>query len=522
MEKAISEIKRKIDIISFIGGLIPIKKAGRNYKANCPFHHEKTPSFVISPDRQIWHCFGACQDGGDVIKFVMRWENITFIEAVHDLAEKNGITIEMSGFEDQAWKKKERLLEINRLASEFFSYIFHKTPFGKKARTYVSERGIDEKITKIFHLGYAPSSWDSLLQFLKRKKFSDREILDAGLAVAGQSGRIYDRFRGRIMFPIGDSRGQVIGFSGRMLDGSSEAKYINTPETPLYHKRETLYGLHLAKNAAKDEENMYLVEGEFDVISPHKLGVTNVVAIKGSAVTKEQLMLLKRYTKRITLMLDSDPAGMEAAKRGIEEAENQEFEIGIVMFNFAKDPDEAIQKDAIQFKKTIQKHIPLYDFIIDYAFKKNPQDDSYAKKRIPDEVVGYLEKIRNPIVSSHYTKKLAVLLDVSEASIESLIRKNRFSRKKMKFVSSSKKHHPDEMREILLQRYLLSYIFQHENPKKMADSVFQILSIDDFSIPSYKKLCEHFLDFVRKQPDVFSTERFLQILPQELRSVFDE
>ncbi len=286
MEDVIAEIKKKIDIISFIGSFISVKKSGRNYKALCPFHQEKTPSFVISPDRQIWHCFGACQDGGDIIRFLMKWENITFIEALRELAEKAGVKLAKVNLEDKTWKKKERLLSINFLASEFFEYILQKTSIGEKAQSYLKKRKLDPRISKKFQLGYAPASWDSLLNFLKKKKFSEYEIVESGLMVKSERGRIYDRFRGRLIFPIKDARENVIGFSGRTLDENvKEAKYINTPETPLYHKRETLFGINVAKEAIKNEKNVMIVEGEFDVISPFQQGIENIVAIKGSALT---------------------------------------------------------------------------------------------------------------------------------------------------------------------------------------------------------------------------------------------
>ncbi len=521
MESAIDEIKKKIDIVSYIGSFIAIKRAGRNYKALCPFHQEKTPSFVISSDRQIWHCFGACQEGGDIIKFLMKWENITFIEALRDLADRAGVRLKRIDLEDKIWKRKERLMNINILASEYYDYILHKTKFGEKALGYLKNRGIDLKIIKKFQLGYAPSSWESLFNFLKRKKYLEQELFDTGLFVRGNRGTLYDRFRARIIFPIKDPRGNTIGFSGRLLDNKiKEAKYVNTPETPLYHKRETLFGINLAKEAIKKENNIFLVEGEFDVISPFQAGIENIVAIKGSAVTKEQLMFLKRYTNRITMSLDSDLAGEEAMKRGIEEAENLEFDINIVTFDFAKDPDEAVRTDLVKFKKTLKKPIPFYDFIIDLTLKNNPGKDAFSKKRIADDVIVFIEKIQNPIVQSHYIKKLAAIVDVSESSVERLIKQYRFKKRQPK-IFQSKKQVTEEVREIMIQKYLLSILFQNENPYSLAEKIFKIFDLDDFSVPSYKKICQSFLAFKEKNKK-FNLEEFVRILSPELQSVFDE
>lgn len=522
MESPIEEIKKRLDIVAYINSFIPLKKSGRNYKALCPFHQEKTPSFVISPDRQIWHCFGACQEGGDVIRFLMKWENLTFIEALRELAEKVGVRLTKINFEDKLWKKKERIISANLLAAEFFEYILEKTRFGQKARDYLKYRGLATKIVKKFQLGYAPVSWDSLLKFFKNKKYTEIEIIESGLVVKNEKGSLYDRFRGRLIFPIKDSRSNVIGFSGRMLDETvKEAKYINTPETLLYHKRETLFGINLAKDAVKKEQNIFLVEGEFDVISPFQHGVENIVAIKGSAVTREQLMFLKRYTNRITLALDSDSAGEEAMRRGIEEAEDLEFDVGIVNFDYAKDPDEAVRADPVKFKKSIKNAIPFYDFIINLSQKKNPDDDPYSKKRIAEEAGVFVEKIKNPIVQSHYVKKLASILDVSEASIVALLR----SLKRKKFqrltVSSQKKTAAEMVREIIIQKYLLSIIFQNDNPFKLANEVFQIFNVDDFSVPAYQKICQFFFQ-LQDEKKHFQLRAFVDTLPSELRPVFDE
>lgn len=525
MREDAEEIKKKIDLVEFIGSFISLKKSGRGYKALCPFHQEKTPSFVVSPDRQIWHCFGACQQGGDIFSFLMKWENITFFEALQDLAKKAGVKLKKSSFEDKTWKKRERLIGLNTLATEYFIYILHKTKFGNNALDYLKQRVVNEKIIKTFQIGYAPNSWDSLLNFLLKKKYDQQEIFDSGLVIRSEKGSLYDRFRGRIIFPIKDTRGNIVGFSGRTLEKNTrEAKYINTPETFLYHKRESLYGIHLAKEAIKKENNVILVEGEFDVISPYQYGIEHLVGIKGSALTKEQLMFLKRYTSKITLALDSDAAGIEAMKKGIEEAENLEFEIGIINFDFAKDPDEAVRTDINKFKKIIQKPMPFYDFIFAIAQKKYPDNDSFSKKKLAEEVGIYLEKIKNPIVQSHYIKKLALLLDVSESSVEILLRTIRRKNKQKFFYQNEKKQVNETIRELLIEKYILSLLFQNENPFKAAEEIFKILNTADFTLPAHQKICTTFFELKEKQPKEikFQANAFVKHLPPELQSVFDE
>ncbi|MEX1052588.1 MAG: DNA primase, partial [Patescibacteria group bacterium] len=393
MNDTVSEVKKRIDIVDFIGSFISLKRSGRNFKAICPFHQEKTPSFVVSPERQIWHCFGSCSEGGDIIKFLMKWENLTFYEALKELADKAGIKIKSTPFEDRVWKKKERIIKLNTLTADYFSYVLQDSKYGNKAVDYLKSRNINLKIAKKFNLGYAPNSWDSLYNFLSKKKFEKEELFEAGLIVSGKSQSYYDRFRGRIIFPISDARGNIIAFSGRLLDDEAkEAKYINSPETPVYHKRESLYGINLAKDKIRKENNVYIVEGEFDVISMYQKGFENSVAIKGSAFTRDQLMYLKRYTNTLTLALDADASGEEAMKRALEDAENLEFEVKIAIIDFAKDPDEAIKKDFEAFKKALKNSISIYDFIISYAQKRHPDTDAFSKKKIADIVIPFIEK----------------------------------------------------------------------------------------------------------------------------------
>ncbi|PIV09550.1 DNA primase [Candidatus Roizmanbacteria bacterium CG_4_10_14_0_8_um_filter_36_36] len=522
MENPVEEIKRKIDIVDFIGSHITLKKSGRNFKAVCPFHQEKTPSFVVSPERQIWHCFGACGEGGDIIKFLMKWENITFYEALKDLAQKLRIRLKKVGFEDKVWKKKERLIEINNLTTQYYQYILNKTRYGTKGKDYLSNREINPKIIDKFRLGYAPLSWKSLFSFLRRKHYEPEEVSETGLIIKGNKD-YYDRFRGRLIFPITNPRGEIIGFSGRVIESKkNEAKYINTPETLLYHKRETLFGIDLAKEMIKKEGNVFLVEGEFDMISPFQQGIENVVAIKGSAVTKEQLMLLKRYVNRINLFLDADPAGEEAIKRSVEEIESLDIEASVVLFDYAKDPDEAVRSDLVKFKKIIKSPIPIYDFLLNFFQKKYSISKPFGKKKIGDEMVIYLEKIKNPIVQSHYIKQLANLLSVSDSIIEGLIRKLKYKtkRKMSSFVTTKSSH--EQNRDLILQKYLLSFIFQSNDPYQTEESVSRIVNLEDFSFPAYQKVYQSFLEYKKNHPGQFNLQKFAKVLAQEQLSVFDE
>lgn len=524
MENSVEEIKKRLDIVDFIGSFITLKKAGKNFKALCPFHKEKTPSFIVSPERQIWHCFGACNDGGDIFKFLMKWENITFVEALKELAKKTGVVLKKINFEDKIWKKKERFFQMNFLAAEFFSFLLNKEKYGEKALNYLKKRNIKEETVKLFNLGYAPNSWNSLKLFLNKKGFQDDEIFENGLIVKGEKNHFYDRFRGRLIFPIKDSRGNILGFSGRILDEEKkEAKYINTPETPIYHKRESLFGINLSKEAIKEKNNVYVVEGEFDMIVPYQFGFKNFVAIKGTALTNEQLLLLKRYTERITLTLDADAAGLESTKRGIEEAERLEFDIRVVRITGGKDPDEAVRKDIFLFKKDLKNSMPIYDFLIEEAKKKYPEETPFSKKKIADEVLPFIERINNPIVKSYYIKKIAQFLGVDEKSVEELILRIK-KNKKQKTVSFSKNQFlKTKERELFLEKYLLSYLFQNDDPFYLSKTIFKILSVEDFSFLSFQKILKVFLDYQNKnQEKKFILNEFVKELPLELKKVFDE
>jgi len=522
MDNPVEEIKKKLDIVEYISSFITLKKAGRNFKAICPFHSEKTPSFVISPERQIWHCFGACGEGGDVIKFLMKWENITFVEALKELAKKTGVVLKKDSFEDKVWKKKERFFNMNLLAAEFFAYLLNKEKYGDKAMSYLKSRDIKMSIIKKFQLGYAPQSWDSLRLFLKKKNYTDEEMFENGLLVKGEKSGFYDRFRGRLMFPIKDGREFIIGFSGRNLDDKDkQAKYINTPETPIYHKREMLFGINLAKESIKKEKNVYIVEGEFDMITPYQFGFTNFVAIKGTALTNEQLLLLKRYTDKITLTLDADAAGLESTKRGIEEAERLDLEVRIARLTVGKDPDEAIRKDINTFKKDIGKTIPIYDFLIESAKNKYSEDSSFSKKKIADEVLPFIERITNPIVKSHYVKKMSDVLNVSEESIEAMLTVIKKKNKHQADFKPKSRVVSKEDRQLLIEKYLLSYIFQEENPFSVSKKIFDTIGSKDFMLPAHQKIIEIFLAD-KKEEKNFNLDKFVSKLAPELRQVFDE
>jgi len=518
-------IKSKIDIVDFISDYVSLKKMGRTFKSNCPFHSEKTPSFIVSPERGSWHCFGACSEGGDVISFLQKWENIEFLEALKILAKKVGVTLSNYA-PSQASILKEKLYEINHLASEFYHYLLTSHKLGDKAKEYLKSREIKEQTIKTFTLGYAPDSWDSLLKFLTKKGYSQTDILTAGLSVKSAAGNFYDRFRGRLMFTLRDHRGNNVGFSGRKLPGHDtdkdlpagrqEAKYVNTSETPVYIKGNVLYGMDVTRESIKKEKEVVVVEGEFDMLASFQSGVTNVVAIKGSALTEGQVLLLKRYSENVILALDSDFAGNEAARRGIEIAEVAGLSVRVAKLAAGKDPAECIEKGAHLWKKSIENAVPIYDFIIDSALTKYNKSDVLDKKRIGSEIVPILSKLTNPIVQSHYIKYLAKQLDVAEESIENMIAQ---FQKKGTMIKSETIIPTHAIREELLEEHLLTLIVQSEDVKESLSQVLSIVTPHDFKMQPVKKIIEQ-IDLYLKKHDKFDAKKF-RLDSTELTPTFD-
>ena len=315
----IDDVKERLDIIEVISSYVSLKKAGRNFKGLCPFHSEKTPSFVVFPDTQSWHCFGACGTGGDVFAFVARQENVEFSEALEILARRAGVELKPQTPVQQTEADLERRLqEINKLAAAYYHNQLAAAPAGEMARRYLAKRGLSQETIDRFQLGFAPDSWHAVGAYLTGKVVPTADLLQSGLVIAREDGGgHYDRFRNRIMIPIRDQSGHVIGFGGRVLD-DSQPKYLNTPETPIFHKGHVLFGIDLAKAAIRAEDKAIIVEGYMDVIQAHQHGACNVVAAMGTALTETQVKTLRKYARAIVLALDPDTAGGHATLRGLD------------------------------------------------------------------------------------------------------------------------------------------------------------------------------------------------------------
>lgn len=420
----IEEIKSKVDIVSFVSEYLQLTRAGRNFKANCPFHSEKTPSFVVSPELGIWRCFGACGEGGDIFKFLMKMETMEFPEAIRFLAQKAGVKIQRDKFYKS--DEREKIYEINNAASQFYHYLLTSHPIGSAALSFLkNQRGMASETINRFGLGFAPSSSGSLVKFLVEKKgYKKEDLVKAGLVIESRErGKIdfVERFRERVIFPLRDLRGNVLGFSGRVLPRGERggiSKYVNTPETLVYHKRSHLFGLDVTRDEIKKAGRAIVVEGEFDLLTPWQAGIRNIVAIKGSSVTEEQAKLLSRFINEIVLVLDSDLAGQHATKMGVGVCEKEGLQVLVSDLGGFKDPDEAVRTNKEKFVKSINQAPSAYDYFLEHAFSIFDARTSDGVRAISRELVPILSRIPDEILRAYYTKVLAQKLGIAQEAVE--------------------------------------------------------------------------------------------------------
>lgn len=472
----VDQIKDQLDITEIISGYVSIKKAGRNYKALCPFHNEKTPSFVISPERQIWHCFG-CGKGGDIFGFVKEIEGVEFKEALRILADKAGI--ELKREDPRLINERTKITEINEKAADFFHY-FLSQDLGKKAFDYLKKRKVNDKTIKQFKIGYAPDNFNALLNFLTKKGYSQEEIVKAGLASKNEQGKIYDKFRGRLMFPIRNLEGNTVAFGGRILKEDNKApKYLNSPQTPIYDKSRIVYNLEQAKTEARKKDQLILVEGYMDVLAVWQNGDQNVAATSGTALTPIQLSIIKRYTPNILLSFDSDLAGGEATKRGIETAIEKGLNVKIINLGKFKDPDEMIQEESKQWQKAIKKAVPIMDFYFENAFKEVKKITPQTQKQVSNEILPLIAKLKSPIDQDHYLKKLSNKLNLEpkilHAEMQNFLREQAKSGSIQGSLGTAPKLNKNRV-QITLEEYLIAVSLL--NPKLQPTILKEIKTTD--------------------------------------------
>ena len=419
------EIKNRLNITDVVGSYVKLTKTGINYRGICPFHSEKGPSFFVSPNRQMFKCFG-CGAGGDIFEFIKKIEGVEFGDALRILADKAGVVLKRINPELRT--ERQRLYEICDLATSFFEKQLHGSEWGRKAKEYLLKRGISEDSIKKWRLGYSPDTWQGLSDFLVSRGYNREEIVKAGLAVTSEKGNNpYDRFRGRIIFPIFDLNSQVVGFGARIFkeaDKKETAKYINTPQTLLYDKSNVLYGMNYAKVAVRKNNQCVLTEGYTDAIMAHQAGFENTVAVSGTALTSRHLTILKRYTENLLLSFDMDVAGDTATKKGINLAESQGFNIKVINSYAEKDPADIILEDPKIWENAVKEARTIMDYYFDSAFSAFGGSASGGvgisaenKKKISKIILPAIKRIQNKIEQSHWIQKLSGMLGVGENAI---------------------------------------------------------------------------------------------------------
>ncbi|HRN85790.1 MAG TPA: DNA primase [Candidatus Dojkabacteria bacterium] len=466
----IEEIKERLDIVSVVQEYVPsLKKSGRNYFGLCPFHQEKSPSFSVNSELGMFKCFG-CGEGGDAIKFLEKIEGLDFSHALENAAKRVGITLVKNTNPKLAKEraKKQKILEANTLTAQYFNYLLTKHKNGEIAREYAKKRKLTAHSIETYKLGFAPVGFENLKNFLLKRGFELRDLVDWGLLVE-KNNRIYDKFRNRLMFPIMDHQGEIVGFSGRAIDKDEKGpKYLNSPETPVYNKSKLLYGLYQAKETVRKEDFAIIVEGNIDIISSYQAGVKNIVAPLGTALTEDQLKLLKRYCTKIYLSFDTDSAGQRALLRSLELAEKVGLQTLAIDIGEYQDVDEMITSGG-DWQKIVSKAKPVIDFLIKTLSKNYNLEDSRQKSEFVKQILTYVTKIENDIEISDYIEKLSKKSNVDRDTLLEQLKK----------LPAGQNFNIQENKPTLIKRvfkldeetYLLALLVQHVQWKDLAKAL---------------------------------------------------
>ncbi len=493
-DRLLDDVKSRLDIVEAIADYVELKKSGQNYKANCPFHSEKTPSFMVSPGKQIFHCFG-CGAGGDILGFVMKYENLSFLEALKLLAKKAGIKLSDYRFETDSSEKKEKLQSILKEALAFFAENLKRS---KAALAYLGKRGINEEMTTEFSLGYAEKDWKALLEHLKSKKFEDSIIAQAGLIFSGEKG-LYDIFRNRIIFPIFNIHGDPVAFGGRAMDDSMP-KYLNSPETMLFKKGEILYALNLAKDEIRKKDYAMVAEGYLDVIMCHQHGFKNVVAPLGTALTQGHLQKLGRFTKKAVLVFDGDSAGISAAKRSIALLYEQGFKSKVLLLPEGEDPDSFLRKNSSSaFQGRLSKAQTLVDFIL--GLKGDKADNVRT-------AIGIISNAKDLIVREELFKELAEKSGVRESILRG---ESKGFARLQRVTGTGTPHRPENLpynEEVLLLSAVVSF------PDR-APYIFASLDMESLHTPLVKKVFQE----IQPLADKMDMNKMLSVLAEEEKAL---
>jgi len=436
----VDEIKARLDIVDIVSETVNLRHSGKNYTGFCPFHtNTKTPAFAVFPDSQSWRCFGQCNEGGDIFNFVMKREGWDFPETLRYLAERAGVTLqEFTPEQQEQAEENDHLREVLSMAVTFFQHQLRNTAAGKAALDYLYTRKLTDETINTFALGYAPDSWDALINYMTSRQVSSEDLINAGLVSEREGGGIYDRFRHRLIIPIRDHQGRMAGFGGRVLREDDVPKYLNSPKTPIFDKGRLLYGLDMARREIRSLDQVVIVEGYLDVIGPYQAGFKNCVSPMGTALTEDQFRLIKRYSRKIVMALDPDAAGQQATLRGLEMArqtlgrEGELFfdsrglmgmegrlkaDIRVTTLPEGRDPDEIALEDPEEWAQVIKKANPVVIHVMETLAQREDFDDPKAKEEIAAQVLPLIEDVRGSVEREAYRQRLARLLKVDERAL---------------------------------------------------------------------------------------------------------
>jgi len=544
----VDEVKDRLDVVEVIQSYVPLKKAGRNYKGLCPFHTEKTPSFVVFPETGTWHCFGACGTGGDVFTFVMKQENLDFGEALQVLARRAGVELEPRSPQLQEVDKRLDLLrEINQAAATYFHHLLLNSDEAERARTYLGDRGLEQESIDRFQVGYALDRWDGLLRYLTSKGYALADVHEVGLVIEREGGgSYYDRFRGRIIFPIRDHRGRAIGFGGRVL-GDGGPKYLNSPQSPLFDKSSVLFGLDQAKVGIRTTGVAVIVEGYMDVIMAHQHGINNVVAQMGTALTEAQLKLLKRHTQHFVLALDSDLAGDQATLRGLEMArqvmdremvpvptprglirfeERLAADIRIVSLPEDRDPDEVIRESVAQWAQLIAQAKPVMDYYFDTLTAGLDLSTAKGKAEAVHLLGPLIAEIGNQVSRMHYLQQLARMVQMDERALWQQIRQEGSHKRSQPRPQGRQAVEGIDEITLELDSHCLSFVLYYPNLLDEADRALMAceedrLRVEDLSRPEEQAILAAWRQWLQDNESRDPRAAFYDTLDEQLQDRVD-
>jgi DNA primase len=490
----IDRIRESNDIVDLISEFVPLKKRGKNYTGLCPFHPEKKPSFSVSPDKQVYYCFG-CGQGGNVITFLMNHEKIGFSEAVRELAKRAGITLPKKPIDKEKKQAFDKLYFANQIAHQFFQNCLNHKSMGKRVRDYLSKRGLKKETVESFGIGYAPPGWEGLIRFAKNKGVDLRVLNSAGLVVESEKKEgYYDRFRDRLIFPISNLSGRIVGFGGRVLKEEDEPKYLNSPETPIYQKGKLLYGLNFSKEIIRKNNSAVVVEGYTDLISLYQAGMKNVVASSGTAFTSEQARLLSRYAEKVFLLFDSDSAGRKAALRSVDFLFDSGLDVLVMDLPSGEDPDSFVKKYGIKSIQEKEREASSFiDFKIESLGKPFFRLSLPEQERIISEFAQTAKNIKDPVRRSLFLTKAAQKLEVDEKILLNSV-------KKVKFPFEADQPEDRTIRgQRLLEMELLRILLEDEKFLKTTSSH---LDLEDFDFPEHQEIFKTLLNFHKEAKSI--------------------